>query len=108
MPNVASRPTPTLAALKRPGSASNLELLQLVGDTVFGIFWQKPMVEYLGMSQRHMVRWCNGQWEVPSVLQEGRSLAVVLKDLLEDHQKRVDAVRIRVIAALPDGGRRGT
>lgn len=99
---------PSPVPLKPPGLATNLELLQLVGDTVFGGFWQKPMVAYLGMSQRHMVRWCSGEWPVPDVLQDGRSLAVLLKDLLEEHQERVDAVRIRVAAALPEGGRPGT
>jgi hypothetical protein len=99
---------PNVATLKPPGSATNIELLQLVGETVFGIFWQKPMVAYLGMSQRHMVRWSQGQWPVPDILADGRTLAVVLKDLLEEHQKKVDAVRVRVVAALPAGGRPGT
>ena len=99
---------PSLATLKPPGTVSNLELLQLVGEVAFGSYWQKPMTEYLGMSQRHMARWTASLWPVPDTLQDGRSLAVVLKDLLEEHQKRVDAVRLCVIAALPDGGRPGT
>jgi hypothetical protein len=99
---------PNLATIKPPGMASNIELLQLVGETVFGGYWQKPMAGYLGMSQRHMVRWCNGEWPVPDVLADGRSLAVVLNNLLEEHQNKVDAVRVRVVAALPAGGRPGT
>jgi hypothetical protein len=99
---------PSVTTLKPPGTATNLELLKLVGETVYGPFWQKAMVAHLGMSQRHMVRWCQEQWEVPTVLQDGRSLAVVLIDLLEDHQRKLDAVRVRVVAALPAGGRPGT
>jgi hypothetical protein len=82
--------------------------MQLVGETVFGSFWQKPMVAYLRMSQRHMVRWCNNQWPIPDLLADGRSLAVVLKELLEEHQQKVDAARVRIVAALPAGGRPGT
>jgi len=82
--------------------------MTLVGTTVFGIFWQKPMAQYLGMSQRHMVRWGNGQWPVPDVLLDGRHIAVVLKDLLDKHQMKVNYARARVLAALPEGGRPGT
>ena len=90
-----------------PGSP-NLDLLALVGSTVFGAYWQKSMVSYLNMSQRHMVRWCNREWEVPDVLRDGRTLTVALYALLDTHQEKVDAVRARVIAVLPAGGRQGT
>ena len=80
----------------------------MVGTAAHGIFWQKPMAEYMGMSQRHMVRWRNGEWPVPDTLQDGRNLVMVLKNILDDHQKLVDAVRQRVIAALPIRGRAGT
>jgi hypothetical protein len=85
-----------------------LELLRRVGETVYGSYWQKPMTAYLGMSQRHMVRWSNGEWIVPDLLQDGRHLAVVLTDLLEAHQAKVDALRQQLAALLPKGGRPGT
>jgi hypothetical protein len=88
--------------------SKNLELLRLVGETVYGPYWQKPMVAYIGMSQRHMVRWSNAEWEVPDLLQDGRYLAVVLKELLELHQEKVNMVMEKVVAALPEGGRPGT
>jgi hypothetical protein len=95
-------------SIKIAQGSPNLNLLARVGETVFGGYWQKPMVAYLEMSQRHMVRWCNRQWEVPTVLQDGRHLAVALKDLLEIHQQKVDAVRRQVVSALPEGGCPGT
>jgi hypothetical protein len=98
---------PSVATLKAPGTASNLELLQIVGETAFGQYWQKPLAEYIGMSQRQMARWAAGLWPVPDTLPDGRSLTVVLKELLEDHQQSVDAVRLCIVAALPVGGRPG-
>jgi hypothetical protein len=94
--------------IKVASGSPNLDLLALVGSTVFGNYWQKQMIEYLNMSQRHMVRWCNREWEVPDVLRDGRTLTVALYDLLEMHQEKVNAVRARVIEALPVGGRQGT
>jgi hypothetical protein len=97
------------STLTKPTTGNpNLNLLTLVGETIFGSYWQKPMVESIGMSQRHMVRWCQGQWDVPDVLQDGRHLAVVLNELLDRHQQKVNEVRRRVIAAIPEGGRPGT
>jgi hypothetical protein len=55
-----------------------------------------------------MVRWSNGEWIVPDLLQDGRHLAVVLTDLLEAHQAKVDALRQQLAALLPKGGRPGT
>lgn len=86
----------------------NFTLLKMVGTTVFGGYWQKPMVAYLGMSQRHMVRWSNRELMVPDVLQNGRHLAVALRELLDLHMADVERVRAHVIAALPEGGRPGT
>ena len=94
--------------IKVATGSPNLDLLALVGSTVFGAYWQKSMVSYLNMSQRHMVRWCNREWEVPDVLRDGRTLTVALYALLDMHQEKVDAVRARVIAVLPAGGRQGT
>ncbi len=87
---------------------SNIELLKLVGETVYGQFWQKSMAKYLGMSQRHMIRWCNEQWIVPDVLQDGRHLAVTLMELLDGHITDTQRVRQQLCAALPEGGRPGT
>jgi len=91
-----------------PPTLNNLELLTLIGETAFGIFWQKPMAQQIGLSQRHMVRWCKGEWPVPDVLQDGRYLVLVLKDVLERHQTEIDKARQRVNSALPMGGRPGT
>lgn len=99
------------ATTSRPGYSpvlTNLELLTLVGTTCYGAYWQKPMAEHIGLSQRHMVRWCQGQWPVPDLLQDGRHIVVVLKEVLDEHQKKVDLAQQRVIVALPLGGRPGT
>lgn len=87
---------------------NNLKLLKLVGETVYGKFWQKPMVAHLGMSQRQMVRWCNRDWEVPDVLADGRHLAVALMELLESYIADVEQVKQQLVEALPEGGRPGT
>lgn len=86
----------------------NFALLKLVGETVFGKYWQKPMVAYLNMSQRHMVRWSNRESTVPDVLQDGRHLAVALKELLDMHIANAESVRAQILAVLPEGGRPGT
>jgi hypothetical protein len=91
-----------------PGTNPNLELLERVGIVVSGKYWQKPTGEALGTSGRHLVRWKGGKWPVPDVLHDGRHLAVRLLELLDEHQKEVDAVRHAVIKALPQGGRPGT
>lgn len=97
-------PSPTVST----NPDANFHLLKLVGSTVFGDYWQKPTAAYLGMSQRHMVRWCNRDWNIPDVLQDGRHIAVALKDLLDAHAAGVEQVRTKLLAALPNGGRPGT
>jgi hypothetical protein len=97
-------PAPTVAV----DPEKNLALLKLVGETVFGAYWQKSMGVYLGMSQRQLVRWSNGQKEVPDVMQDGRSLVVVLRDLLDLHLAGVHRVIAVVDGAIPPGGRPGT
>lgn len=99
---------PAQAPVDSAVSSRNLELLRLVGETVYGSYWQKPMTSYLGMSQRHMVRWSNGEWIVPDLLQNGRYLAVVLTELLEEHRAKVDVLLQQLDACLPKGGRPGT
>jgi hypothetical protein len=99
--------TMTAIPVYSPG-LTNLQLLTLVGVTCYGDFWQKHMAKHVGLSQRHMVRWCKGQWPVPDLLQDGRHLVVVLKEVLDQHQGKVDLAQRRVIAALPFGGRPGT
>ena len=43
---------------------TNLELLRTVGQVTYGTFWQKAMAKKLGMSQRQMIRWTNGEWRL--------------------------------------------
>lgn len=98
MPNPTESAAPELS----------LELLKLVGETVYGDFWRKPMAAYLGMSQRQMIRWAQGEWIVPDVLADGRYLMVVLMELLDEHITGVARVRQQLVSALPEGGRPGT
>jgi hypothetical protein len=86
----------------------NLSFLRAVGELVYGSFWQKPMALHIGLSQRHMVRWNNGDWPVPDQLPDGRYLLHVLKDLVETHKMQVDRLMNRLIAIMPDEGRPGT
>lgn len=90
---------PRLQAKPRETS-SNLQLLRLVGETTFGSFWQKRMGAHLNVSQRHMVRWANGQWTIPDQLPDGRLLVAVLYELLEDHQETVNSIRRKLVDAL--------
>lgn len=94
-------------AAQTEDSSCNMDLLRMVGETVHGQFWQKPMALRLGMSQRQMIRWRKGAWDVPDVLQDGQHLAAVLKDIMDAHQEQVTAVRKFVVAAIPETGRPG-
>lgn len=87
---------------------TNLELLRTVGQVTYGTFWQKAMAKKLGMSQRQMIRWTNGEWEVPDVLQSGKLLTTALLEILDEHQKTVNAVRGRLISLSPPSGRTRT
>lgn len=86
----------------------HLTLLREIGRIAFGEYWRKPMGEALHISERQIIRWNNGDWPVPGTLQDGTYLPARLMDILQKHQKRVDAARAALLAAIPDGGRPGT
>lgn len=91
-----------------PLEQQRLALVRAVGEALYGPFWQKLLAKALGVSPRTMIRWNQEEWPVPDVMKDGRAIVVVLSDLLQDHQVKVDAVRVMVTKALPEGGRAGT
>lgn len=86
----------------------NLVLLRTTGLLVFGERWKKLMGKKIGVSERQLVRWNQGEWPVPDTLQNGKYLPAALLELVEQHQRDVDALRAALFEVLPEGGRPGT
>jgi hypothetical protein len=73
------------------GMQRKRDLLCLVGRLVFGTMWPRSMALYLRISNRQMTRWATTYYEIPDVLPNGERLLAVLRVLLLEHKKDVDA-----------------
>lgn len=73
---------------------SKLQLLSVIGHTVFGEHWQKAMAEAVKVNQRTMGRWVNRDSPVPDeVPSTGTPLLVQLDYILRKHEAEVASVR---------------
>lgn len=81
---------------------TNLQLLSVVGQAVFGTYWHKAMGEALHVTQRTMSRWTGEVTSVSDYIPStGKPLIGELNRILTQHECEVASVRAIMDHHLP-------